>query len=74
MKIYIGNVRNGTTFEKMERLIKKVNVETKDLYRLRNNHSYYQSYMETVLLKDKNKILTPQQWPKSLKVRELIEI
>ena len=55
-------------------MAEKVNVETKDLYRLRNNHSYYQSYMETVLLKDKNKILTPQQWPKSLKVRELIEI
>jgi len=74
VKIYIGNVRNGTTFEKMERLIKKVNVETRDLYRLRNNHSYYQSYMVTVLVKDKNRILTQQQWPKSIKVREFIEI
>jgi hypothetical protein len=74
IKIYIGNIRNGTKIEKIEKIIKKLNVEMKDVFRLKNNHSYYQSYVFTGKRQDKNLILTPEQWPKGIKVREFIEI
>ena len=69
-----ASVKAAREHEKFEKLINKYNFDYKDLDRLTTKHSYFQSYEFSVHQEDKLNILAPRLWPKSMTVREFIEI
>jgi hypothetical protein len=70
LMVYLGNVKVGLTFDKIEELISKIYVGYTDLIQLKTKHRFFQSYSFNVEKDKVSEVFNSKKWSNGLVLRK----